>query len=471
MQRFWKQRAARAIASALCVPLLLLVGDVTAAGAAAEPTLYVGDAQIAELDAESVTITVPVSLSSPAPGPVSMRIGTDSGNATVDDFQPVAKTLTIPAGKTQASLAVKVLGDTDHEPDEVFIVRASRLVGAVTDRPIGVVTIFDDDDPLAEFTGSAVRITGGGIAEGDTTTRLATFMVTAVPAPATDLVLRASTGSPDPELYVAADSDDYDAATKSIRIRAGRSSAKFAIKIQGDSDIESDDYIAARIRRVSGAPATVWGGDATMAIINDDVPVNCDDGDENTYDYYIEATNSCGHIDFTCDDGDPQTIDSFDFNTLTCTHTPSGVDLDGNIGPLTAVQGDPYTQYGEFEVPQDRDCYTAPTTWYPSSIFIYLSSATFEVYDTDGQTVLGVDQVENFQNWGPISTGQYLCLVADTSTSSYVIYGSADEDGDGFPFGSDCDDTDPMINPGAEEVPGNLVDENCDTVILEPPGG
>lgn len=96
------------------------------------------------------TFTFTVSLSEAAPsGGVTFDIATADGTATApSDY--VARSLsgqTIPSGSDRYTFPVTVNGDTTVEPDEIFYVRVSNVVGAIAVVAEGTGTILNDDAP------------------------------------------------------------------------------------------------------------------------------------------------------------------------------------------------------------------------------------------------------------------------------------------------------------------------------------
>ncbi len=55
----------------------------------------------------------------------------------------------------------------------------------------------------------------------------------------------------------------------------------------------------------------------------------------------------------------------------------------------------------------------------------------------------------------------HLGFVCEGTQNFYVSVTATDEDGDGFYYYEDCDDTNPLVNPSALEVPFNGLDDDC----------
>jgi len=56
-----------------------------------------------------------------------------------------------------------------------------------------------------------------------------------------------------------------------------------------------------------------------------------------------------------------------------------------------------------------------------------------------------------------------LCDAKDNNCDDIIPANETDDDSDGFMIcDNDCDDADAEINPDTYELPGNIIDENCD---------
>jgi len=82
----------------------------------------------------------------------------------------------------------------------------------------------------------------------------------------------------------------------------------------------------------------------------------------------------------------------------------------------------------------------------------------------DGQSAAGPAVQHTYGAAGTFGVTVTLADGAANATSAALTLpiGPPDADGDGFTDGQDCDDANPAIRPGAIEVRGNSVDENCD---------
>ena len=227
----------------------------------ADPEISIaGSADVTEGNNVSFTVTA-----TPAPSAnldVSVNV-TQSGTFTT---QTGKQTVTI--GTTgSTSFAVPTDEDTTDEPDGSITATVDTGTGYTVSSSAGTATVnvADDDDAPKKQQNTTPTITIGdaSAAEGDSLT----FTVSVSPTHSSAITLSYETV--DGTAISHADVDDYTAASRTVTIPAGDSSATITIATTEDSDIEINDEFTVVI---SNPPTGVTIADdtATGTIRNDD---------------------------------------------------------------------------------------------------------------------------------------------------------------------------------------------------------
>ena len=172
-----------------------------------------------------------------------------------------ARTVTVPAGQSSATLTLPTVDDSVDEPDgSVTLTVNSDANGGYTVGSVssGSVQVLDDDDP-PQVAAPVVSISAGpGVSEGGA----ATFTVSVDAAPAADLPVSVSVSA----------SGDFGVVTgsRTVTIAAGTTSKALSVATVGDTADEADGSVSVTV--ADGADYDVGTATATVAVADDDEP-------------------------------------------------------------------------------------------------------------------------------------------------------------------------------------------------------
>lgn len=122
------------------------------------PTLSVNDVTLAEGDSGTTNAVFTISLSTPSGRTVAVPIATQPVTATPgSDYQSRSTQLTFLAGQTTRQLAVPIVGDSNVEDTETFVVNLGNPTNATIARGQGFGTIIDDDSLILLTDGNSPR--------------------------------------------------------------------------------------------------------------------------------------------------------------------------------------------------------------------------------------------------------------------------------------------------------------------------
>ncbi len=243
---------------------LAIVAIIDDDAIASTPALVARDTVVDETDG---TAEVVVLLGGPAgtaaTGPVSVAWHTEDAGATAGaDYLGASGTLELAPGDTVATIVIDLLGDTDPEPDERFLVVFTDPVGVTLPSRPALVTIAASDAPAVTRPVIAVSDVVAGESDGwvDIVVRLE--------APGTDVVTVDYATEGRAANPFGTGHDDYWTAAGTLAFPPGVMASHVRVDIRDDDIQEGYESFGFQLRDARNA--TLGQPLAIVALIDDD---------------------------------------------------------------------------------------------------------------------------------------------------------------------------------------------------------
>jgi hypothetical protein len=224
-----------------------------------EPRVSIGNAQVTEGNTGTTNATFTVTLTKVSPVDVTVQYQTlPYGTATAgSDYVATSGTVTVPAGQTNRTFTVAVLGDRQFESNETFYVALTGVTNAIIANGWGIGTILDDEP----------RVGIGDVTKKEGRRGQTAFTFTVTLSAAYDQPVTVNFATADGTATLA--DNDYVAASGTLTFAPGETSKTVTVWVNGDRKRETNETFYLLLSEPS-SNALILDAQGVGTILNDD---------------------------------------------------------------------------------------------------------------------------------------------------------------------------------------------------------